>query len=164
MNKQELIERIEGLKNIFGNKCEYVKIDFVIELASELDEPEKVKVPQSVADWYEEHKDNLEYNIWDWMKYNLEPKKRENVIFSQWLAKTVNNPDIIDVDGCEIEMNHTRTEYGSVQHDDIEYFLDEIAEYDMQEAELIEDFVRLQSYLLMYGVGFTLKNAEEVTE
>lgn len=39
MNKQELIERIEGLKNIFGNKCEYVKIDFVIELASELDEP-----------------------------------------------------------------------------------------------------------------------------
>lgn len=40
MKKQELIERIEGLKNIFGNKCEYVKIDFVIELASELDEPE----------------------------------------------------------------------------------------------------------------------------
>ena len=54
--------------------------------------PEKVKVPQFVADWYEEHKDNLEYNIWDWMKYNLEPKKRENVIFSQWLGKTVNKP------------------------------------------------------------------------
>lgn len=40
MNIQELIERIEGLKNIFGNKCEYVKIDFMIELVSELDEPE----------------------------------------------------------------------------------------------------------------------------
>ncbi|MGK8362596.1 DUF1642 domain-containing protein [Streptococcus oralis] len=40
MNKQELIERIEGLKNIFGNKCEYVKIDFMIKLVSELDEPE----------------------------------------------------------------------------------------------------------------------------
>ena len=40
MNKKELIERIEGLKNIFGNECEYVKIDFVIELASELDELE----------------------------------------------------------------------------------------------------------------------------
>jgi gp25 len=71
---------------------------------------------------------------------------------------------IVDVDGCEFEMNHKRTEYGSVQHDDIEYFLDEIAEYDMQEAELIEDFVKLQSYLLMYGIGFTLKNAEEVKE
>ena len=69
---------------------------------------------------------------------------------------------IIDVDGCEFEMHHTRTEYGSVQHEDIDYFLDEIAEYDAQEAELIEDFVRLQNYLLMYGVGFTFKNAEEV--
>ena len=55
-------------------------------------EREKVIIPQFVADWYEEHKDNLEYNIWDWMKYNLEPKKRENVIFSQWLGKTVNKP------------------------------------------------------------------------
>ena len=70
----------------------------------------------------------------------------------------------VDVDGYEFEMNHTRTEYGSVQHDDIEYYLNEIAEYDMQEADLIEDFVRLQSYLLMYGVGFTLKNAKEVEE
>jgi phage protein len=40
MNKQELIERIEGLKNIFWNECEYVKIDFILELVSELDEPE----------------------------------------------------------------------------------------------------------------------------
>jgi gp25 len=69
---------------------------------------------------------------------------------------------IVDVDGCEFEMNHKRTEYGSVQHDDIEYFLDEVAEYDTQEAELIEDFVRLQNYLLIYGVGFAFKNAEEV--
>lgn len=52
----------------------------------------KPVVKQFVADWYEDHKDNLEYNIWDWMKYNLEPKKRENIIFSQWLGKTVNNP------------------------------------------------------------------------
>lgn len=71
---------------------------------------------------------------------------------------------IIDVDGYEFEVNHVRTEYGSVQHEDIDYFLDEIGEYDVQEAELIEDFVRLQNYLLMYGVGFTFKNAEEAEE
>lgn len=70
----------------------------------------------------------------------------------------------VDVDGFEFEMNHTRTEYGSVQHEDIDYFLDEIGEYDVQEDELIEDFVRFQSYLLMYGVGFALKNVEEVGE
>ena len=53
MNKQELIERLEGLKNIFGNKCKYIEIDAVIKLASELDEPQKVTVPQFVADWIE---------------------------------------------------------------------------------------------------------------
>ena len=53
MNKKELIERIEGLKNLFGNKAEYIEIDAAIGLISELDEPEKVKVPQFVADWIE---------------------------------------------------------------------------------------------------------------
>lgn len=54
MNKQELIERIEGLKNLFGNKVECIEIDAVIELVSKLDEPEKVVVPQFVANWIEE--------------------------------------------------------------------------------------------------------------
>ena len=58
MNKQELIERIECLKNIFGNKNEYVKIDMVVELLSELDEPQKVTIPQFVADWIEECKND----------------------------------------------------------------------------------------------------------
>ena len=40
MNKKELIERIEGLKNIFGNKVKYIEIDAMIELVSKLDEPE----------------------------------------------------------------------------------------------------------------------------
>lgn len=94
MNKQELIEEIEDLKDLnqlFGNNPGYIKIDTVMGLVSKLDEQQKVQVPQFVADWYEEYKDNLEYNIWDWMKYNLEPKKRENVIFSRWLGKTANN-------------------------------------------------------------------------
>ncbi|WP_049522661.1 DUF1642 domain-containing protein [Streptococcus parasanguinis] len=58
MNKQEFIERMKSLKNIFGNKSEYIKIDAVIELASELDEPQKPVVPQFVADWIEECKDD----------------------------------------------------------------------------------------------------------
>lgn len=56
MNTQELIERIKSLKNIFGNENKYIKIDAVIELISELDEPQKVVVPQFVADWIEECK------------------------------------------------------------------------------------------------------------
>lgn len=63
MNKKELIERIEGLKNIFGNKCEYVKIDFVIELASELDEPQKVKVSEEEAKFLETFDFNCESDV-----------------------------------------------------------------------------------------------------
>lgn len=55
-------------------------------------EHEKVTVKQFVADWYEEYKDNLEYNIWDWMKYNLEPKKKENAQFSKWIVSAEKHP------------------------------------------------------------------------
>jgi hypothetical protein len=58
MNKQELIERIEGLKNLFGNKAEYIEIDAAIELISKLDEPQKVTIPQFVADYIEFKKAN----------------------------------------------------------------------------------------------------------
>lgn len=51
MNKQELIERIEGLKNLFGNKSEYVEIDTVIRLISELDEPQEVEIPIFVENY-----------------------------------------------------------------------------------------------------------------
>ena len=92
MNKQEALKRIEVQKKTLINLTGWAVYIYIVELIKSLDEPEKVKIPQVVADWYEEHKDNLEYNIWDWMKYNLEPKKQENVIFSQWLDKTVNKP------------------------------------------------------------------------
>lgn len=49
-------------------------------------------VPQFVADWYEKYKGNLEYNIWDWMRYNFEPEKMENEKFSKWLNDFENDP------------------------------------------------------------------------
>lgn len=82
MNKQELIERIEGLKNLFGNKAEYVEIDTVIELVSKLHEPQEPIVPQFVADWYEEHKDDFEFNIWD---YVFMFNNKDESDFTRWL-------------------------------------------------------------------------------
>jgi len=92
MNKQELIEKIDNLQYSLSWNIPRINKEIVLDLIEQLDEPQKPVVPQFVVDWYEEYKDNLEYNIWDWMKYNLEPKKRENVIFSRWLGKTANNP------------------------------------------------------------------------
>lgn len=72
---------------------EDVPVEEVLEDLQKLEGTYKPKdVPQFVVDWYEEYKDKLEYNIWDWMKYNLEPKKRENAQFSKWITSTKNHP------------------------------------------------------------------------
>ena len=64
----------------------------------------------------------------------------------------------IDVDGYEVAMEHTKTEYGSVQRNDIDDFLVSVENYDYQEAEIIEAFVDFQNDLLLYGIGFELRN------
>lgn len=142
MNKKELIERIEGLKNLFGNKAEYIEIDAAVRLISELDEPqsiklkdviariekfdlatkavwineilyklgsdyglhkyyagyeqgkfdgamerEKVTVPQFVADWYEENKDDFEtklFNVIDLLLRDLEDDELSE--FEEWIV------------------------------------------------------------------------------
>lgn len=58
MNKQELIKQIKGLKNLFGNKEEYIEIDTAIKLIEQLDEPKETVVPEFVADWIEMCKEN----------------------------------------------------------------------------------------------------------
>ena len=60
-NKQELISKYELLKN--GYNFNVVAIDGIISDLKRLDEPEKVKIQQFVADWYEENKDDFEGNL-----------------------------------------------------------------------------------------------------
>lgn len=93
MTTQELIERIEGLKNLFGNKTKYVEKDTVIKLISELDEPEKIVVPQFVAVWYEENKDDFENNLLDFIE-NIPDiyEKNEFEMFEEWLLETSTKP------------------------------------------------------------------------
>lgn len=67
----------------------------------------------------------------------------------------------IDVDGYEVAMEHTKTEYGSVQRNDIDDFLGTVEEYDFQEAEIIVAFVDFQNDLLLYGIDFELRNGVE---
>lgn len=56
------------------------------------DEPQKPVVQQFVANWYEEHKDDLEFNIWDWIKYTHEEEKVKNRQFTEWLGESENAP------------------------------------------------------------------------
>ena len=60
MNKQELIEKYEKLEGVGTDPgAEIARLIFLEDLR-ELDEPQKVTVPQFVADWYEEYKDDFE--------------------------------------------------------------------------------------------------------
>lgn len=52
----------------------------------------KPVVPQFVADWYEEYNFDLEFNIWDWIKYTQEEEKIKNRQFTEWLGKSENDP------------------------------------------------------------------------
>lgn len=54
MNKQELIERIKNLPFSYIHNEPYLNKEAVLEFVKHLDEPEKVTIPQFVADWIEE--------------------------------------------------------------------------------------------------------------
>ena len=96
MNKQELIKEVKEIGiyglNIFGTVVEGIPTETAIKLIKQLDEPEKVKVPQFVADWYEENKDEFELNLWvfltDFDEENIDMSER----FGIWLGNEDNNP------------------------------------------------------------------------
>jgi hypothetical protein len=108
MNKQELIERIKGLENIFGNKTKYIQKDAVIRLISELDEPQKVTIPQFVADWLNENDLREEtlgkqsvFDVFDSLKNDSKNGYYENV--KRWIDE---NRDLFArawLDGYDVE-------------------------------------------------------------
>ncbi|WP_171039296.1 DUF1642 domain-containing protein [Streptococcus pseudopneumoniae] len=78
MNKQELIKEFEEIGihglNMFGTVVQGIPTETAIDLIKQLDEPEKVKVPQFVADWLSNLKsglfglnyDSVSSEIYDW--------------------------------------------------------------------------------------------------
>ena len=52
----------------------------------------KAKVTQFVADWYEENKDDFEFNVWDWIAFRNEAEKLENKEFNSWINDSGVNP------------------------------------------------------------------------
>lgn len=93
MNKQELIEKYKSALNkvhkVYGDYYKTEAYEEVLKDLKQLDEPQKPVVKQFVADWYEECKDNLEYNIWSYI-YNWEQKEKSE--FKNWLDFGRNNP------------------------------------------------------------------------
>ena len=92
MNKKELIEGIKKLPFSYIWDEPYLNKEVVLEAVEQLDEPQKVTIPQFVADWYEENKDDFEFNVWDWIAFRNEPEKLKNKEFNYWINDCEGNP------------------------------------------------------------------------
>lgn len=105
MNKQELIERIKGLKNLFGNKAEYIEIDAAIKLIEQLNEPQKTVVPQFVADWIEVCKEHLPISLYTAMDPNFMKQNNQSADLMLWIKKSSNQEIFAQawIFGCEVE-------------------------------------------------------------
>lgn len=92
MNIQELIENIRNIDVVesFMSETIWVKRNDVLALVYQLDEPEKPVVPQFVADWYEDNKDDFEYNVYDLcVKFHEYELNRE---IKNWFDSADNKP------------------------------------------------------------------------
>lgn len=107
MNKQELIEKIGNLDKLYGEKF-YVALDDVLDLVKQLDESEKVKIPQFIADWLKENDLREEtlgeqsvFDVFDNLKNDSKNGYYENV--KRWIDE---NRDLFArawLDGYEVE-------------------------------------------------------------
>lgn len=91
MNKQEALKQIEEQRDMILDLHGWGAFGYIKGIINQLDEPQPVKVKQFVADWYEEHKDEFEYNVWDWLSSKSESEKIDSK-FAFWLNDVDNTP------------------------------------------------------------------------
>lgn len=89
MNKQELIKKYKRLEGVWDAPGAETARQIFLQDLEQLDEPEKVTIPQFVADWYEENKTNLEYNIWEYI-YNWDKQNVSQI--KTWFDYSSNKP------------------------------------------------------------------------
>lgn len=64
MKVQQLIEKYKKLEGVWDAEGAELARQIFLQDLEQLDEPQPVKVPQFVADWYEENKDVFEGNLY----------------------------------------------------------------------------------------------------
>ena len=99
MNEKKLIEKIGNLDKLYGEKF-YVALDDVLDLVKQLDEPEKVKVPQFVAEKIDYFKKTGDWDLFQAMDYLFGKKE-----IREWLEDKNNQETFARawLDGYEVE-------------------------------------------------------------
>lgn len=94
MKKQEVIDEIENaIPDFILNDYQRGKetgLTYALKLVEELDEPENPVIPQFVADWYEGHKNDFEYNLYRLCINFHERKLHEDL--HEWFNNDKNKP------------------------------------------------------------------------
>lgn len=93
MNKDEAVQKLATAGRLSMAHAEDLYDSFF----------EKPVVPQYVADWYEEAKDNFDYNLWE---YLVDWEKQEPSDFKNWINNEENTlPTLVNMDqfGYEVE-------------------------------------------------------------
>lgn len=105
MNKQEALKRIEAQKETLIRLTGWAVYVYIEELIKSLDEPEKVKVPQFVADWIEVCKEHLTTSLYTAMSPNFMKENNQSFDFILWIKKTSNQELFARawLDGYEVE-------------------------------------------------------------
>lgn len=106
MNKQEAIEKIEKEKsnlNAWEDLTRNRALNDALAIVRKLDEPEKPVVPQYVADWYEEHKDNFEHSIQFLCVHGCLPKRQIDTWFDNDDNKPIETLVMMHKFGYEVE-------------------------------------------------------------
>ena len=84
-----MIDYCNALKENKNQFINCIDVNRIIKRIEQLDEPKPVKVKQFLADWYEKHKDDLEYDIWE---YILHWGKQQKSEFYEWMNHANNKP------------------------------------------------------------------------
>ncbi|WP_271028011.1 DUF1642 domain-containing protein [Enterococcus faecium] len=117
MNKQEVIEEIRiQAKYDFDYRTSLIRSDKAVELIKKIDEsenrqakePQKVKVKQFVAEWYEEHKHNLSNSLWEFTVELNEKTIAKGVVYTKFESWFIDHPCSYEfitsmIDGYEVE-------------------------------------------------------------
>lgn len=93
MNKHEAIKKVEQMGEYERFVDESIPKLSVLNILNQLDEPQKLVVPQLVADWYEENKDDFEGNLFRFI--NRLPAMYQDGEFSEfekWVIEAHTKP------------------------------------------------------------------------
>ena len=96
MNKQELVDYCNALKESKGRFINCIDVDRIIDTIKQLDEPEKVKVPQFVADFIAEQK-----KLGHTLSYSIDASMSDRV--AEWYWDNSELFALAWIFGCEVE-------------------------------------------------------------